>query len=69
MTERIVDALEAIQIDQQHRQHLTTLVRFANGVLCLLAQQETVWQTGQAVVMGKQFDALVGFAFAGDIAE
>ncbi len=69
VAKRIVDAFEAIQINQQHRQYLAALVRLANGVFCLFAQQEAVRQAGQAVVMREQLDPFVGFAFAGNIAE
>ena len=69
MAEGVVDALEAVQVDQQHRQGLATLAGLAHRFLGALAQQEAVRQAGQAVVVRQQLDALVGLAFAADVAE
>ncbi|MCW0447782.1 hypothetical protein NB706_000616 [Xanthomonas sacchari] len=69
VAEGIVDALEAVQVDEQHRQRGAALHRLVHRLLGLLAQQLPVRQAGQQVVVGQQLDALAGLAFAGDVAE
>jgi len=69
VAEGVVDGLEAVQVDEQHRQRAAAIARHLDGIGGLLAQQHPVGQAGEQVVMGQQFDALVGFALAGDVTE
>jgi hypothetical protein len=50
MAERIVDVLEAIQIDEQHREHFAGAVRFLDRELESIVEQQTVRQTGQCIL-------------------
>ncbi len=52
VAEGVVDRLETVQVDEQHRQDLAVAARFGQGVLGLFAQQDAVGQPGQQVVMG-----------------
>ena len=69
VAEAVVDGLEAVQVDEQHGQRATAVACFLDGFGGLFAEQYAVGQAGQQVVVGQQFDALVGFALAGDVTE
>ena len=69
VAEAVVDVLEAIEIDEQHRQRGAAVAGLLDGLGGLLAQQHAVGQAGQQVVVGQQLDALIGFALAGDVTE
>ena len=66
MAERIVDALEFVDIDIEQRELLAAggLLQLA---LDLFAEQHPVRQVGQRIVMGEMRDLLVGAPPLGDI--
>ena len=66
MPERIVDALEAVQIDAQHADDLA-LLRCAADVLHVLLKQQPVGEVGQRIVPGQVLDARLIAALLGDV--
>ncbi|PZS83153.1 hypothetical protein A7X74_07930 [Stenotrophomonas maltophilia] len=69
VAEAVVDGLEAIQVDEQHRQRCATVTCFLDGLCRLLAKQHAIGQAGQQIVVGQQFDALVGLALTRYVTE
>ena len=63
MAEEIVDDLEAIEIDEQHRQLPVPAPRQLDGKVQQLVEQLAVRQVREAVVGGEIFDALIGDHF------
>ncbi|HYE40858.1 MAG TPA: hypothetical protein VEB23_13055, partial [Ramlibacter sp.] len=53
MAERIVDVLEAVQIDQQQRQLAVMDARVVQGVRQQFEQQRPVGQAGEVVMPGQ----------------
>ncbi|GBD41579.1 hypothetical protein HRbin39_00963 [bacterium HR39] len=66
--EGVVDQLEAVEIDQHHRQHLTVAPRPLDGLAEAVERQQAVGQTGERVVVGERPDGLLGLAADGDVA-
>ena len=66
VAERVVDALEFVDVDIEHRQ---LPVRRGVGQFALepFVEQRAVRQVGQRVVMGEVGDALLGAAALGDV--
>ena len=60
MAERVVDLLEAIEIDQQDRQALVVAMRAQDRLLQAIEEQRAIRQVGQRIVIGEIGDALVG---------
>ena len=60
MPEGVVDLLEAVEIDQQHRQALVIAMRAQDRLLQSIEEQRAVGKIGQRVVIGEIGDALVG---------
>ena len=52
MTQLVVDVLEMIEVDQQHRHGCTVFAFAADPIVEILCQTRTVGQTGQHVSMG-----------------
>src|SRR3546814_15567661 len=67
MAHRIVDVLETVEIDEQQRQHGLAAAGIVDRVLCALAKQEAIGQTGQRVVVRKLLDALARLVLVGDV--
>ncbi len=63
---RIVDALEFVDVDIQHRQLLARSDMF-EFLFQPLVKQCSVWQIGQRVIMCEMSDALLGARAFGDI--
>ena len=69
VAERVVDLLEAVEIDQQQREALAVAALARERVLDAVAQQHAVGETGERIVMRHVGD-LVGAALAlGDVGE
>ncbi len=67
MPERVVDLLEAIEIEQQHGEALVIAMRAQDRLLQPIEEQRAVGQVGERVVVGEIGDALAGqVAFAPD---
>ena len=66
MTERIVDALELVDVDIEQRE-LTAAADLLQFALDLFAEQRPVRQVGQRIVMRHMRDLLVGRPSFGDI--
>ena len=60
MTERIVDDLEPVEIDKQHRELPLVTSRGLDRVIEQLVEGLAIGQTGQAVMRRQIFDPLVG---------
>ena len=60
MAERIVDDLEAVEIDEQHRKLPLVAPRRLDGEMQQLVEHLAIGQPGQAVVRREIFDPLVG---------
>jgi len=50
---RVIDALEVVQIEQQHGDPRMAALRFLQGLLGAILQQHTVRQAGQRIVVGE----------------
>src|ERR1700687_1438508 len=50
VTERVVDVLEAIEVEQQHAEHLLVAARSEQRLAESVAEQAAVGQSGQRVV-------------------
>ena len=66
MAERIVDALELVDVDVEDRER-PALAQAPRASLQIAAQQHAVGQVGQRVVMRHMRDALVGADALGDV--
>ena len=66
MAERVVDALELVDVDIEHRQLLARPYRLER-LFQPLAKQDPVRQVGQRVVMRQMGDLLVGALALGDV--
>ncbi len=66
MTVRVVDLLEAIEIDAEDG-HAVVAVRCGKRLLHAFAEQKPVGKTGQGVMPGHVGDALLGPALLGDV--
>ncbi|MGX1398666.1 hypothetical protein AB7M70_008075 [Bradyrhizobium japonicum] len=60
MAERIVDDLEAVEIDEQHRETVIVALSFVDRLPQQPVEGLAVRQVGQAVMRGEVFDPLVG---------
>ncbi len=60
MTEGVVDALEAIQIEEHDGHALLVALGLGQGLIETVEQQAAVGQAGQGVVVGHMPDALLG---------
>ncbi len=66
MAERVVDALELVDVDIEHRELFARPDRLQR-LFELLAKQDPVRQVGQRVVMRQMGDLLVGAGARGDV--
>jgi hypothetical protein len=57
--ERVVDQLEAVEVEEQHGQHALRAAAARDGVGQALGEQEAVGQLGQRVVVGQVLQALL----------
>ena len=53
MSQGIVDVLEAIQIQEQHRDVLRVTRRQSDRLANPVVQEHSIWQTGQEVVLSR----------------
>ncbi len=67
VAERVVDALEMVEVEEHHRQVLAVALRQAQGKVEVILQQQAVGQAGQLVEMREQADALIGLLPGGDV--
>jgi len=51
MTETVINLLEVIQIEEQHRHTGLITIRLCHSLIEAVAQQQTIGQTGQHIVM------------------
>lgn len=68
MSERVVDVLEAIEIEHQHRKARSAAPRTGQCLLHPLLEQHAVRQVGQRVVLRHVGDLGLGTALLGDVA-
>ena len=69
MSEHVVDGLEPIEIDRQHRERLRALARPAERIFDALPQQHSVAHSGQGIVERHVANALILAMELGDIGE
>ena len=69
MPERVVDGLEAIQIQEDHRQRTLFPVGHGECLLELALQTEAVDQAGKGVMVGELADLCLGQFACGDVRE
>ncbi len=60
MTERVVDLLEAVEIDQQDRKSFLIAMRSQDRLLQAIEEERAIGKIGQRVVIGQVGDALIG---------
>ena len=68
VAERIVDVLEAIEIDEQQRQRLPGAARCHDALLQAVVEQHAIGQFGQRIARGQVADAGLGGLAIGDVA-
>ena len=69
MAERIVDVLEPVQVEEQHRHPGFLATRADDGPAEALGQQRPVRQAGQGVVVGQVAQFLLGALPVGDVVD
>ena len=69
MAERVVDILEAIEVDQQQRRVVAQAARVVERALGAPDQLAPVGQAGQGVEIGQVADAVLGHAAVGHVLE
>ena len=67
MAEEIVDVLEAVEIDAEHRRHVAAPADRRDRLLETLAEQLAVGQRGQRVMQGQILRAPLGLDLGGDV--
>src|SRR5690606_3649462 len=60
MSDRVIDALEVVEIDEEHRELDALAAAARNNVLEVLVQQPPVRQAREAVLIGEGANLLVG---------
>ena len=60
MAERVVDVLEAVEVDEQHGEHVAVPPRDRQRVVQPLEERAAVVETRQRVVVGEAVDVLLG---------
>ncbi len=68
MAERVVDQLEAVQVDEQHGHAEPVSVGARDSQLEVLVEHRPIWQPGQLVVIGEVGDLLLGALLQADVA-
>ena len=68
VAEAVVDELEAVEVDEQHRKLALVATRQREHVVEQLAEHHAVGQPGQAVVRGQVLNALLGLLARRDVA-
>ena len=68
MSQRVVDDLEAVKVQEHHGQLLLTAARVGDGQVEPVLEQGAVWQSGQQVVVGLEVDKGFRFLTLGHIA-
>jgi hypothetical protein len=66
MAERVVDILEMVEVQAQHRK-LVPAVHVFQACLDMLAQLNAVRQSGQRIVVGEERNLLLRVAFLGHV--
>jgi hypothetical protein len=66
---RIVDVLEAVEVEEQNRDAAAVAARAHDGVAQALAEQRAVGQSGQRVVVREVAQFLLGALAVGDVGE
>ena len=67
MAERVVDELEAVEVEVEQRDGLALAARAGERELEVLLQQRAVRQPGERVVVGEVGDLLLGRAALGQV--
>jgi hypothetical protein len=67
VAERIVDVLEAVQVEEQHADAAFLPARAHDGARQALGQQRAVRQAGERVVVGEVAQFLLGALLVGDV--
>ena len=67
MTERIVDHLEPVQVNEQHGKQALVALGQAYGFLRALAEQEAVGQAGEHIEVRQLLDAFAGSTLLRDV--
>ncbi len=67
VAERVVDGLEAVEVEEEHGELRAVAVRLRDGLLDAVAQQHAVGQPRERVVVRHVRDALLGELALGDV--
>ena len=67
--QRVVDALEAVQVDEQDAAGRLVALRDHQGLVDQAREQRAVWQAGQFVVVGQVVQLLFGVFAFGDVGQ
>ena len=69
MSQRVVDVLEMVQVQEQHGQRTAPRLLLFNVALGALRQERTIGQIGEGVEMREPLDAVLRLALERDVAE
>ena len=67
MSERVVDDLEAVEVEEEHGELLVVAVGLGHRERQAVAEEEAVRQVGQRIVEGEVLDLLLGALPLGDV--
>ena len=67
VAQRVVDDLEAVEVEEEHGEPLVVAVRLGHGERQAVAEEEPVRQVGQRIVEGEVLDLLLGPLALGDV--
>ena len=67
VAQSVIDMLEAIEIEQQHRELVAAPAMAQNGVLDPVHDRQSVWQARQNIMVSHERDTLFGLFPLGDI--
>ena len=60
MAERVIDELEAVEVEHQHREFMRLAVRLGNRLGDAVIEQQAVRQAGECIVRGQVPQLAVG---------
>ena len=67
VAERVVDALEVIEVDEHHREQSALALRAGDAAREAVGEQEPVRQPGQRIARGELRDSRLGLLPLGDV--
>ena len=67
VAEAVVDFLELVEVDEQHRRHLLVAIRHLHRLLQAVDEKAAIRQAREIVVISQEVEPVGGFFLFGDI--